>query len=99
MKNQYGVRRSVSSATSLVRSVVSMMSESVGLGLAIACVVVLLAGPGARDVVEHRSVAAAERTSSGSVDDSMRITSWKKRPERRNDRGGDRLSYDWERGE
>lgn len=91
MKNRYGVRTAASSARSVVRSVVSMMTDSIGLGLGIACVVVLLAGRGADEVVEHRSVAA-ERTRY----DSMRITSWK---EGRIDRDSDRLSNDGQRRE
>lgn len=47
------------SVLGMMGSVVSMMSEAIGLGFGIACVVVFMAGPGSHEVVEGRSVSAA----------------------------------------
>jgi hypothetical protein len=47
------------SALGMMGSVVSTMSEAIGLGLGIACVVVLLAGRGSDEIVEGRSASAA----------------------------------------
>lgn len=59
MKKKGEARVKRLSVLGMMGSVVSMMSEAIGLGLGIACVAVFLAGPGSHEVAEGRSVSAA----------------------------------------